>query len=341
MKRQGPGLLLRFAIAASLIIIITPSLLAIFLGNIERSRVEAEIKNKGLTLAQNLAFNSEYGILSENVDALDRLAKALMEEQDVVLVQILDATGKVLVKKQKAGAAALNIYNITYPVKSILVERSPEEIGLAPISAGAKPGQEEIVGKVRLGISLARVSAIVGQLIIVIIASTLVVIFLGILGISLLTRYFLYAPLRQFVVGTQKISAGDFTHQIKLESRDEIGELADSFNSMTEELNKARAQLSSYAKDLENKVSERTKDLENKTRELEKAKTGLEEQVVKRTQELEKERASLEIKVKERTAELQDKVEELKEFNDLAVGRELKMIELEKEIEQLKREAKK
>jgi len=52
--------------------------------------------------------------------------------------------------------------------------------------------------------------------------------------------------------------------------------------------------------------------------ELREAKTGLEE------------------KVKERTKEIQERVVELEKFNKLAVGRELKMIELKKEIEKLK-----
>jgi len=45
----------------------------------------------------------------------------------------------------------------------------------------------------------------------------------------------------------------------------------------------------------------------------------------------------LEEQVKERTKELQEKVEELERFHRLAVGRELKMIELKKEIEKLKK----
>jgi len=39
--------------------------------------------------------------------------------------------------------------------------------------------------------------------------------------------------------------------------------------------------------------------------------------------------------VKERTGELQDKVQELERFNKLAVGRELKMIGLKKQIKKL------
>lgn len=47
---------------------------------------------------------------------------------------------------------------------------------------------------------------------------------------------------------------------------------------------------------------------------------------------------NLEEKVKERTKELQKRVRELEKFHELTVGRELKMIELKKEIKNLKEE---
>jgi uncharacterized membrane protein len=93
--------------------------------------------------------------------------------------------------------------------------------------------------------------------------------------------------------------------------------------------------------------------LKERTRELEEIKTTLEVKVRERTWELEEERASLEEKVKarteelrdligkqekivkERTGELQEKVQELERFNKLAVGRELKMIGLKKQIKKL------
>jgi len=52
-------------------------------------------------------------------------------------------------------------------------------------------------------------------------------------------------------------------------------------------------------------------------------------------------RKELEEKIKEAIEELQKKVEELEKFHRLTVGRELKMIELKKEIERLKEELKK
>ena len=44
---------------------------------------------------------------------------------------------------------------------------------------------------------------------------------------------------------------------------------------------------------------------------------------------------TLEVKVKQRTKELESKNKELEKFNKLAVGRELKMIELRKKIKEL------
>ncbi|MBZ9572450.1 PAS domain S-box protein [Patescibacteria group bacterium] len=51
-------------------------------------------------------------------------------------------------------------------------------------------------------------------------------------------------------------------------------------------------------------------------------------------------REELKRQVSERTKELQKKMEELEKFRKVAVGRELKMIELKKEIERLKKELK-
>jgi len=82
---------------------------------------------------------------------------------------------------------------------------------------------------------------------------------------------------------------------------------------------------------LEEKVKERTK-------ELEEAKTILEIKIGARTRELQKLNKSLERQVQEKTRELQERINELERFHRLAVGRELKMVELKKEIERLKKE---
>jgi two-component system NtrC family sensor kinase len=68
-------------------------------------------------------------------------------------------------------------------------------------------------------------------------------------------------PLQKMVVATQEIAKGDLSHEVKVNSKDEIGFLADSFNRMTANLKSANEKLIEWGKTLEKKVEERTKEL--------------------------------------------------------------------------------
>jgi two-component system NtrC family sensor kinase len=68
-------------------------------------------------------------------------------------------------------------------------------------------------------------------------------------------------PLQKMVAATQIISKGDLAHRVKVNSRDEIGYLAESFNSMTANLETANEKLIEWGKTLEKKVEGRTKEL--------------------------------------------------------------------------------
>jgi C4-dicarboxylate-specific signal transduction histidine kinase len=80
-------------------------------------------------------------------------------------------------------------------------------------------------------------------------------------------------------------------------------------------------------------VNERTKELEVAKSSLETAKSSLEADVAKRTEELEKAKSSLEEEVAKRTAELNVKLEENIKMNKYMVGRENKMAELKKKLQ--------
>ncbi len=68
-------------------------------------------------------------------------------------------------------------------------------------------------------------------------------------------------PLRGMVVATNKIAEGDLNHRVEIDFRDEIGQLAHSFNQMTENLKIANENLLQWGKTLEKRVEERTKEL--------------------------------------------------------------------------------
>jgi len=84
-------------------------------------------------------------------------------------------------------------------------------------------------------------------------------------------------------------------------------------------------------------LTKRTAELEETKEKLEEEKAVLEIKVKARTRDLEGLAINLEEKVKERTKEVEEKMEELEKFNKLAIGRELKMIELKSQIKELKK----
>jgi len=68
-------------------------------------------------------------------------------------------------------------------------------------------------------------------------------------------------PLQRMAVAAREISRGDLSHKVEVSSKDEIGELADSFNLMTDHLREANAKLVDWGRTLEKKVEERTREL--------------------------------------------------------------------------------
>lgn len=82
-------------------------------------------------------------------------------------------------------------------------------------------------------------------------------------------------------------------------------------------------------------LKNRAAALEKTKKELEETKSVLEVKVQARTKELKELAGGLEQQVEKRTKELQEKIDELERFQKLAVGRELKMVELKNKIKEL------
>lgn len=74
--------------------------------------------------------------------------------------------------------------------------------------------------------------------------------------------------IRKILLGISSIGQQNYNTSIDIVSKDDIGELARSFNRMIEEICLAYARLESHARDLEDKVRERTVNLEQANQEL-------------------------------------------------------------------------
>lgn len=81
--------------------------------------------------------------------------------------------------------------------------------------------------------------------------------------------------IRSLAIAMGRVSEGDLNTAIKVQSRDEIGILAQSFNKMTSDLKESREKIEEINRDLENKVRDRTKRLAEQNQTIQKTQEAL------------------------------------------------------------------
>ncbi|MDH7516987.1 MAG: ATP-binding protein [Candidatus Thermoplasmatota archaeon] len=100
---------------------------------------------------------------------------------------------------------------------------------------------------------------------------------ISVFGLFILVISFMYAlrkiilkPITVFSDAARMIGGGNLDTHVKINSRDELGNLAFVFNNMISELKQSRDEIGRYSKKLEDQVYERTKELEVSKEELRK-----------------------------------------------------------------------
>ncbi len=68
-------------------------------------------------------------------------------------------------------------------------------------------------------------------------------------------------PLEQMLHAARRAAEGDLTHEVPVMARDEVGELAATFNLMIRNLSDSKKRLEEWGKDLASKVAEQTGEL--------------------------------------------------------------------------------
>jgi signal transduction histidine kinase len=104
-------------------------------------------------------------------------------------------------------------------------------------------------GSIKIGLSLDDMRTEVAKTGLMLILIGLIGLSVGISGAALLVRG-ITRPIQRLAAGTIRVSRGDFSHKIQVESKDEIGDLARSFNQMSSKLLAAQHQMEGASKRL-------------------------------------------------------------------------------------------
>jgi nitrate/nitrite-specific signal transduction histidine kinase len=121
----------------------------------------------------------------------------------------------------------------------------------------------------------------------------------------------------QLTEAAQKVAQGNLeTVSVKVHTRDEIQDLSQSFEVMTERLRVSRDEIERHNRLLEYRVQERTRQLMETIWELEEIRANLEQLVQDRTKGLEQSQVELKAWTSTLEEKVKEKTQELRQLND-------------------------
>jgi two-component system NtrC family sensor kinase len=126
----------------------------------------------------------------------------------------------------------------------------------------AHPPGQSVLGVLDIVYPLTELDKTIKTNTIQIVGLVLVFVILAAILVSTLVQRIVFRPLGDLKEGSERLAEGDLEHPIPVRSDDELGQLAESFNSMTRRLRKSRAELQDWGRTLEQKVEEATHDLQ-------------------------------------------------------------------------------
>jgi two-component system, NtrC family, sensor kinase len=125
----------------------------------------------------------------------------------------------------------------------------------------AHPAEQRILGVLDTNLSLAKTDVQVAE------SSRRMIVYTGcaLLLIALLSWFFVWQvvgrPVKALERGTERLASGDLGYQIEVQSDDEIGDLATSFNDMSQQLHSEHDENVAWTHTLEQRVEQKTHEL--------------------------------------------------------------------------------
>lgn len=125
----------------------------------------------------------------------------------------------------------------------------------------AHPVETNVLGVVDVSLNLSTVDQEVGEIQtrVLVISITLAVLLSVV--IIVFTHRYVDVPIRKLIEGTRAVSKMELDKPVEINSSEELGELASSFDVMRLRLKEAMNELNEFAQSLETKVEERTEQL--------------------------------------------------------------------------------
>lgn len=282
MKKRRPyGLVSKFNMLTSGSIVITALVISVFMIRNEVKSKHQDLVHHGEAIASIIAYNSEYAVYTRDFEPLDQFIDSLAGDPDLGYVTILREDGSVLLERvlrvHPPPAFLPSFHDNRTVISQELESGFGDRFGTVDVwrrivslrqgrdeyamLAHDQKSRSEVMGYVRVGLSLARLNAFIKEFLVTTSLFTAAFVLLWVTVTVVMTRR-IVAPVKQLVSMTREISDGKLDRQLIFSGHGEIEELALSFNTMVDRLREYRELVEEHQQNLEGEVRKRTLELE-------------------------------------------------------------------------------
>ncbi len=279
------SLRVKFTAVIMLVVVFTATALTSFFLYTQKTNLRKTLEKRTEDIARRIANLNDVNIESETKELLQRSTDNTIIEEDVIYVTIYnrnvielansgitnvevrdflfhnrpETTDTLLFNKKEISKNAYRIKNLgeIYEVLVPVVSYNRPNYNISASVPGVSFANDnirdsdtgEIIGIVRVGVTVENVNAAIEKMSSMIVLITLIVIIL-VVAISFLIVKVILNPIKELSVGTKKIASGELAYRVPLTSRDELSDLAESFNSMAQDLKSYVDELTNEKQDL-------------------------------------------------------------------------------------------
>jgi HD-GYP domain-containing protein (c-di-GMP phosphodiesterase class II) len=200
----------------------------------QRNFLAQEVEKRGNLLASNLAASSRDAVLGHDLLTLSSLVGAIQKDKDVVSAYVVDNHDVIIMHSDMTKISKPLVHSVqVQPENSSDYTMIHSFNGSLPIIEISYPIRYETktIGRAYIQLNQARIEETIQLAKIRTFWIMGLGLSLGVAGIFFLSNLFL-RPVAQLVRATGEIAGGNLEIWIPVKSRDELGQLGKSFNSM-------------------------------------------------------------------------------------------------------------
>jgi len=256
---------------------------------LHRQHLEAATLMSAERVSDVIKRSTSYYMLRNDREGLYHAMATMADEPGMVRVRIFDQEGRISYSTDtseighlvdKGGEACYACHTRSQPLTRLnqpdrfriyrdnkgqrvlgVITPIENQPSCSNAACHAHPASQQVLGVLDANLSLAKADVQLAQTSRRMLAYTLI----ALVDISLLSWLFVWRlvgqPLKRLKDGTKQLAEGNLGYQLQVDSSDEVGELASSFNRMSLQLRSANEEIVAWAKTLEDRVDQKTREL--------------------------------------------------------------------------------